>query len=176
LASALFARRALQKPVAAKRLDNVLDGVARLDSAPQSFRSHRPHEFTATCRDSAGPSHRANGIHFQQRQRAVGEFLVILSAPSTMAKSRTRRSSLPAMRGVPRERRDFARRLAHATPSTRARAAHQLQFLDRIKIQPHRNAEAITQRVVNNPALVVAPTSVNLRGRSSPSAPPGLRR
>jgi hypothetical protein len=51
------------------------------------------------------------------------------------------------MRGVPRDRRAISIAPSDVMPRSSSRAAHhQFQFLDRIELQPHRNAEAVTQR------------------------------
>ena len=78
----------------------------------------------------------------------------IAAAPSTDAKSRTRRNSRPAMRGVPR-----ARRAISLAPSAvifdaeHAGAAIDdlLQLRLGVEIQPHRNAEAVAQRIGQKP-------------------------
>ncbi len=53
------------------------------------------------------------------------------------------------MRGVPRERRaiSLAPSLVMPTPSTRAARDDQFEFGFGVEIQPHRNAEAVAQRI-----------------------------
>ena len=44
-------------------------------------------------------------VDLELRERAIGDLRIDCAWPSTLAKSRTRRSSRPATRGVPRARR-----------------------------------------------------------------------
>ena len=73
----------------------------------------------------------------------------MIGAPATAAKSRTRRSRRPAMRGVPRARRA----ISWAPSATDGRAEHAraarddlLQILDRVEVEPDGDAEAVAQR------------------------------
>ncbi len=98
------------------------------------------------------PVHRvhAGGIDFEREQRLVGDRAVDRARrPSTCAKSRTRLSSRPAMRGVPRARRAIssAPSAVTAMPSTRApRLTISSSSSRGVEIEPHRNAEAVAQR------------------------------
>ena len=78
----------------------------------------------------------------------------IAVAPSTSAKSRTRRSSRPAMRGVPRARRaiSLAPSAVMPMPSTRApRLTISSSSRLGIEVEPDRNAEAVAQRIGEQP-------------------------
>ena len=73
----------------------------------------------------------------------------IASTPSTAAKSRTRRSSRVAMRGVPRERRAISVRAVggEGDAEDAGAAAHDVfEFVHRVEIEPDRNAEAVAER------------------------------
>ncbi len=73
----------------------------------------------------------------------------IASTPATAAKSRTRRNSRPAIRGVPRARRAISAApfVGHADPEDAGPPAHdQFQFLRRVELQADRDAEAVAQR------------------------------
>src|SRR5215831_9232362 len=98
------ARGALEKTfLDQKRFDDFLDGVARLGERR---------------RDGLDPD-RATAVVLRDRREVAPVHAV---APGTSAKSRTRRNSRPAMRGVPRARRaiSFAPSPVMPMPSKRA--------------------------------------------------------
>ncbi len=84
------------------------------------------------------------------------------------------------MRGVPRARRAISlapSAVMRDAEDARAAIDDQLELRLAVEIQPHRNAEAVAQRIGEKAgARGGADQRKFLRGRSSPSAPPGLRR
>ena len=123
------------------------DSAAAIVSTPTG----PPPKLTAIAVEIAPVHHvEADRVDVEQLQRRVGELARRPPPrPSTTAKSRTRRSSRPAMRGVPRERRaiSLAPSSASARPSTRAaRADDPLEFRDGVEVEADRNAEAVAQR------------------------------
>ena len=121
------ARRALEEALLdEERLDDLLDGVARLrQRRGERLDADRPAAIVLGDDREIAAVHgvEAGGIHFELRaapcRRACGRSCRRLP---TWAKSRTRRSSRPAMRGVPRERRaiSLAPSGVMPMPSTRA--------------------------------------------------------
>jgi hypothetical protein len=91
-------------------LDDVLDGIARLGQRRRRWSRRRPARRRKFCGDhreiAAVELVEAERVDVEPAQRLVGDLArSTRSAPATEAKSRTRRSSRPAMRGVPRARR-----------------------------------------------------------------------
>ena len=146
------ARRALHEALLhQERLDDVLDGVARLARAPPRWsrcppgrRRNSPRSGqiapvepveAALCRPPAAVSAPSATSRIDRR-----------SPSPTVAKSRTRRSRRPAMRGVPRRARDLARAFLGVSVACRASRAPRLticdQFLDRVEIEPHRECRS----------------------------------
>ena len=135
------ARRALQKALLDQiGLDDLLDRVARLGQRRgDRLDADRPAAVILGDRRQIAPVQRIEParVDFEPLERLVGDLAVDWRRrPSTMAKSRTRRSSRPAMRGVPRERRaiSLAPSVGHAD-AEHARAARddQLEFLARCR-------------------------------------------
>ena len=149
------ARRALDEALLDQiGLDDVLDArrAARDSAGRDRLDADRPAaEIVGDHREIAPVELvEAERIDLQPRQRLVGDRARRHApSPATAAKSRTRRSSRPAMRGVPRARRAISS--APSSPSgmpqdARAAPHDLLQLLDRIEIEPHRNAETVAQR------------------------------
>ena len=85
----------------------------------------------------------------RRRREASAAAASTVCNPSTAAKSRTRRSSRPATRGVPRDRRAIstAPSAARARPRrSRAPIDDSHQVLDLVEIYPHGDAEPLPQR------------------------------
>ena len=105
---------------------------------------------------------------------------MIASAPSTAAKSRTRRSSRPATRGVPRERRAISLRAGvgdRRAEDARAAAHDRLQLRVGVEIEPDRDAEAVAERRGQEPEPRRRADQREARQvDAGPSAPPAPRR
>ena len=136
-----------------ERLVDVLDGLGRLADArwpgwtgpparPRSARTARRARPGRPCRGRARRPRRWPGP-------ALAASWSTVPSPRTSAKSRTRRSSRLAMRGVPRARRAISRHPSASTGTSRMRGRpldDGLEVGRVVVVEPGDEAEAVAQR------------------------------
>ena len=122
----------------------------------------------------------AGGIDFELEQRPVGELAVDLVQPAGMGEVADA-AQQPAgdARRAARAPRDLVGAVRRHADAEHAGAAvdDQFELGLGVEIQPHRNAEAVAQRIGEQARARGGADQRELaRDRSSPSAPPALRR
>ncbi len=147
------ARRALDEALLDEiGLDNVLDRIARLGKTRRDrLDANGPAAEVDRDHVEIAPVElvEAETVHMQPRQRLVGDLLRHGFGPRHFRKvSHAPQQAAGDARCAARTPRDLARAgIGHTEPhQPRPAPDDQFQFLDRVEIQPHRNAEAVSQR------------------------------
>ena len=148
------ARRALDEALLdQERLDDVLDGVARLRKpGGDGFDADRPAAVILGDHAQIAPVHgvEAGGVDFEFAERAVGDLAVDRLVAVDMGEVAHAAQQPPGdARRAARAPRDFVGAVRRHADAEHAGAAVDdlLELFHRIEIQPHRNAEAVAQRI-----------------------------